>query len=401
MARRGENIRKRADGRWEARAIVGYRLTGEPVYKSVYAKTYGEVREKKKRLPNQEETKDLPVSLKKITFGQLMEDWLKYTRGHVKESTYVKYHQMNQVHIAPCLGERRLTALTSRDLENYAEEKLQRGRRNGTGGLSAKTVTDLLVVIRQALTYGERHGYPCPKGLEIHYPRQITPQIQILSYREQEVLEQKISEQVSCDEDFIYAGILLSLYAGLRIGEVCALRWEDVQLDRGTVTIQRTLMRIQSVDGSPEQGTRTKLLENMPKSSHSFRTIPLPSFLTAYLTPRKKEDDCYLLTGSICCMEPRSYYRKYQKFMKSCGLDGYNYHALRHTFATRCVEKGFDMKSLSEILGHADVSVTMRRYVHPTLDMKKEQMERLANGIIQGQICGQTGEKNTADTGPV
>lgn len=385
MARRGENIRKRADGRWEARIIVGYQLTGKPIYKSVYARTYGEVREKRRQLPQQEQKPEVSAALKKVTFGQLMEDWLQYVRGNVKESTYAKYYQMNRVHIAPSLGEKNLAALTSRDIENYTEEKLQNGRLQGQGGLGPKTVTDLLAIMKQALGFGTEHGYPCPANLEIHYPRQALPQIQILSRQEQRALEQAICRE----ENLINMGILLSLYAGLRIGEVCALRWEDFQPDRGTVKVQRTLMRIQSVDDSSRGRAKTKILVNTPKSLHSVRTIPLPTFLSDYMKEQCRPDACYLLTGTTSYMEPRNYYRKYKKVMRSCGLGSFNYHALRHTFATRCVEKGFDAKSLSEILGHADVSITMRRYVHPTLDMKKEQMERLDDGAIWGQIKGQ------------
>lgn len=387
MARRGENIRRRADGRWEARAIVGYHANGKPVYKSVYARSYSEVKEKQRQLPRLREAKEIPASLKKATFGQLMDDWLLYTQKHVKESTYAKYCQLNRVHISPCLGTRYLISLTSDDLEIYMSEKLRCGKKNGKGGLAPKTVMDILALIRQALRFGADRNYPCPPNLEIHYPRQTVPQIQILSAEEQRTLEKELFQ----NKTPVCLGILLSLYTGLRIGEVCALRWEDFQLEKSIVRVQKTLMRIQAVGSASGDGERqrTKLLVDSPKSIHSIRTIPLPSFLNAHLKSFQKPDGCYLLTGNESCMEPRNYYRKYRRLMESWGLSSFNYHALRHTFATRCVEKGFDVKTLSEILGHADVSITMRRYVHPTLDMKKEQMERLGCLFIQGQINGQ------------
>lgn len=386
MARKGENIRKRADGRWEARIIVGYGADGKAVYKSVYAKTYGEVREKKRKLY----AKDIPVKTvvadRKMTFGQLMDEWLSYTESHVKASTFAKYKQLYELHILPVLGKRCLALMTSQDMETYMLEMLRNGRRDGLGGLSPKTVSDILSLIKQAIRYGKEHDYPCPSNLVIRCPRQVIPKIQILSLLEQQILERHCWEQ----ETPLYLGILLSLYSGLRIGEVCALRWGDYEPDRGTILVERTMMRIQETDREQiEKGQpKTKLLIDSPKSACSVRTIPLPSFLNEYLRLRRKDDSCYILTGTKDYLEPRNYYRKYQKIMDECGLGGYNYHALRHTFATRCVEKGFDVKSLSEILGHADVAITLRRYVHPTMEMKRAQMERLEGNCIYGQKNG-------------
>lgn len=385
MARKGENIRKRADGRWEARVIIGYGPTGKAIYKSVYAKTYGEVREKKKRVPARESAEGIICQDRKITFSQLMDAWLSYSRNHVKESTFAKYVQLNSLHIAPLLGPRCLTMLTSQDLEDYALEMLRNGKRDGTGGLSPKTVADILNLVKQAIRFGQERGYSCPANLTVRYPKQKIPQIQILSQREQQRLEQFICGK----KEPVYLGILLSLYTGLRIGEVCALRWGDFRFDRGTVSVEKTIMRIQNTERWEAEDAKTKLLVDAPKSPSSVRTIPLPPFLMDYMQALKRPDHCYILTGGPTCLEPRNYYRKYKKIMEECGLESFNYHALRHTFATRCVEKGFDTKSLSEILGHADVSTTLRRYVHPTLEMKRRQMEKLESEIIQGQKNGQ------------
>lgn len=397
MARKGENIRKRADGRWEARIIIGYGTDGKAVYKSVYAKTYGEVREKKRRTYTEDISSGAILMDRKITLGHLMEEWLFYTKNHVKASTFAKYMQLYELHIAPVLGKRCLTLLTTQDVEAFTLEMLQKGRRSGGGGLSPKTVADILNLVKQAIRYGREHDYPCPSNLVIRCPRHTIPQIQILSSLEQQRLEHCIWEK----EDPIYLGILLSLYSGLRIGEVCALRWGDYHPDRGTIMVERTMMRIQETERSRiEDGQpKTRLLIDSPKSACSVRTIPLPSFINAYLRERKKADTHYILTGRETYLEPRNYYRKYQKIMQECGLGEYNYHALRHTFATRCVEKGFDVKSLSEILGHADAAITLRRYVHPTIEMKRLQMERLASGCICGQKDGQMGSERDDITG--
>ena len=188
--------------------------------------------------------------------------------------------------------------------------------------------------------------------------------------------KEKLETYLICHtESPVCIGILLSLYTGLRIGEVCALRWEDINFDTQTLNVNKTLMRIQ--DLSPQAKSRTKIIVGTPKTGNSIRKIPLPEGICPFLWQLRRSPSCYLLTGTTDYMEPRSYYNRYKKILCSLELNQYNYHALRHTFATRCVEHGFDVKSLSEILGHADVSTTMRRYVHPSMKTKREQMQLL------------------------
>lgn len=374
MARKGENIRKRTDGRWEARIIMGYHETGKAIYKSVYGKTYTEVR-KKRSIVMQDNMivrpKQVSISQTETTFGQLMEEWLFFMKKNVKESTYAKYCHLAKSHIQPVLGGCLLKNLDNKLLDHFTEQKLQSGKLNGQGGLSPKTVSDLLSMISQVIRFGNERGYICPKNLVIHYPKQSKPQIKILSEQQQQLLESYLFKQ----KDPVCMGILLSLYTGLRIGEVCGLKWGDIFLDEALIYIERTLMRIQNTDAGDK--AKTKIVIDKPKSECSIRVIPIPSFLLPYLQALKNEKFCYFLTGTCNYMEPRMYFKKYKIIMKQCNLAEFNYHALRHTFATRCVEKGFDMKSLSEILGHADVSTTFRRYVHPSINMKKKQMELL------------------------
>lgn len=374
MARKGENIRKRLDGRWEARIIVGYQENGKAIYKSVYGKTYTEVR-KKRNMVIQNDT-IIPInkaqaSQPEMIFEQLMDEWMSSVKQSVKESTYAKYIYLIQVHICPILGAYPLSKLNNQQLDDFVEQKLKNGKVNGEGGLSPKTVSDLLSMISQAIRFGKERGYVCVKNLTIHYPKQIKPQIKILSVQQQQRLEKHLFKQ----KDSVCMGIILSLYTGLRIGEVCGLRWEDICLEEKILYVNRTLMRIQ--DTNPDRKAKTKILIDKPKSDCSIRIIPIPSFLFSQLKPLQQDKSCYFLTGTRKYMEPRKYSQKYKAIMNDCGLDEFNYHALRHTFATRCVERGFDVKSLSEILGHADVSTTFRRYVHPSIDMKKKQMELL------------------------
>ena len=170
-------------------------------------------------------------------------------------------------------------------------------------------------------------------------------------------------------------GILICLYTGLRVDEICALHWNDISLKEKTLYIHQTLQRLQNENIN---GKKTSLILSTPKSSCSIRTIPLPDDIAVVLDnfPCKKEG--YLLTGTDSCIEPRTMQNHFKHVLKEATIEETNFHTLRHTFATRCVEAGFDIKSLSEILGHSNVNITMNRYVHPTLELKRQNMQRLS-----------------------
>ena len=184
-------------------------------------------------------------------------------------------------------------------------------------------------------------------------------------------LEQSIIEQRSLTG----LGILFTLFTGVRIGELCGLRWEDIDFREYTVRIRRTVERIADLD--PQSSQKTKVVLSVPKTESSVRIIPIPEFLMQFLLLYRCEACCYLLTGNKKYTEPHQYYVRYRKYLRRNHIEEYSFHALRHTFATRCVEAGFDPKTLSEILGHANVTTTMSIYVHPTIQQKRVQMERL------------------------
>ena len=166
------------------------------------------------------------------------------------------------------------------------------------------------------------------------------------------------------------------MFTGLRIGEICALRWEDVSFSEQTIYVHNTLQRIQDRTGEDK---KTKIVITTPKSSCSIRIIPLPDTLVDVLLSHKEVSIGYVMTNSESYIEPRTMQNHFKSALKKSGIESANFHAIRHTFATRCIELGFDVKSLSEILGHATVNITMNRYVHPTLEMKKENMQRLSS----------------------
>ena len=176
-------------------------------------------------------------------------------------------------------------------------------------------------------------------------------------------------------------GILVCLFTGIRVGELCALKWEDISFSEKTLYIHRTMQRIQIEHTQPNQeGARTKVIVTNPKSQCSVRTIPLPDKLVRILKSVPNTSSGYFLTSSETkWIEPRTMQNHFKRLLKCCEVKDANYHTLRHTFATRCVELGFDVKSLSEILGHASVNITMNRYVHPSMQLKRENMQRLSS----------------------
>lgn len=388
MGRHGENIRKRKDGRWEARIITSYEPGGKAIYRSVYGKTYMEAKEKRNDLLRRTtavstRSRKTDSSKGKITLEEVAWEWLASRKDSIKESTYAHYTNLVRRHLLPYLGQRCLYALTPEVLDGFLREKLRTGRADGKGGLSPKTVADIRSVLLQVLLYARRRQYPCAAHSHMFYPKNRQPTAKIMTREEQAKLEEVLFQ---CPSP-LHLGILTALYGGLRIGEVCALQWGDISFESGTIHIHKTMLRIQ--DLTPDAKRKTKILIDCPKTESSNRIIPMPSFLMAFLMQHRMAKDMYLLTGKRAYMEPRICLEKYKRLLARAGLEPFTFHTLRHTFATRCVENGFDAKSLSEILGHANVNTTLQRYVHPSITLKREQMNRLENISILGQSSGQ------------
>ena len=367
MARKGENIFKRRDGRWEARYIRGYELSGKIKYGFCYGRTYKEAKEKvtqcKAALMN---NTPLPVTNNRHRFAFFCEEWLQLEKGKVRESTYVKYDTILAKHILPKLGGCFPLGISTQLVEQFKRELLQ-------AGLSAKTVRDILMVLHTILKHTASQYPGLFPSVEIVYPREQKKEVRVLSFEEQ----RRFATYLQTDMDECKFGILLALLTGLRIGELCALRWENVSLENRTLHVGATMQRIRDYEGA--EGGKTKIMIGSPKSDTSIRTIPLidsAARLCGQFDPHRPA--AFLLTGTEQFMEPRQVQKRLTKYTKACGLEGVHFHTIRHTFATRCVEAGFELKSLSEILGHANTSITLDRYVHSSLDMKRANMDKLA-----------------------
>ena len=370
MARKGKNIYRRKDGRWEARYIHHYE-NGKARYRYVYGESYAEVREKRMAEQSQAAQAEIPASKSLSTFDTIAKLWLAETKISVKESSYTRYYRIVTKYLLPTLGDQMLYKLETKTINGLTEQLLREGGAK-RHSLSPKTVTDIVCVLKSIFKYSRENGYPAPNLKGLKYPPRASKGIKILSDENRK----KMESQLMNSEDLTCLGIIFTLFTGIRIGEMCGLRWEDIDFQTSTVTIRRTVIRIANLE--PGQHKKTKVVISEPKTESSVRTIPIPSFLLAYLRDRKSDDDCYLLTGKRRFVEPHQYYMQYKRYLEESGMDNHTFHELRHTFATRCVELGFDTKSLSEILGHSSITTTLSVYVHPTLQQKKQQMELLS-----------------------
>lgn len=369
MARKGENIFKRKDGRWEARYIKCYDLSGKIKYGFCYGKTYKEAKEKvtrcKAALLAGASAPTSSASIGRHRVAYFCEEWLELEKGRVKESTYDKYDTVIKKHILPNLGGCLPGALTSALVERFKQALLNEG-------LSAKTVRDILTVLHTILKYAAAQYPGIFPVVEISYPKEQKKEVRVLDLEEQRRFAAYLQE----DMDACKFGILLTLFTGLRIGELCALKWENVSLKNRTIHVAATMQRLRNQASAGNR--RTKVVIGTPKSDTSIRTIPLTekvARLCGQFDPHCPA--AFLLTGTEQFMEPRQVQKRLAKYTKECGLAGVHFHTIRHTFATRCVEAGFELKSLSEILGHANTSITLNRYVHSSMELKRENMEKL------------------------
>lgn len=360
MSRRGESIYHRKDGLWEARYVKEIDVNGKKKYGSVYGHSYREAKEKRQDALDHILLYQKAPTIRSTTVSHLAQEWLMINRGRLKPSSLQRYQGFVKNHIGPGLGAVRAVYVTTVTIHAFAENRLE-------VGLAPQSVNAVLVALHSILKYGHRqYGLPLP---EFMYLAEEKKEMRVLDQAEQK----RLVDYLLTDMDNYKLGVLTALYTGLRIGELCALRWEDIE--DNCIQVRRTMQRLKKADG-----TGTELFIGAPKTGSSIRTIPLPSFLRELIEPCRigKDGKTYFLAAFPCVVvEPRVMQYRFQKCLKVAGIEKANFHALRHTFATRCVECGFEVKSLSEILGHANVQITLNRYVHSSFELKQANMERL------------------------
>lgn len=307
-------------------------------------------------------------------FENILMLWLENNRLKIKEQTYCKYKRLISTHIIPELGHIKIPDLTSSVINRFLYEKTLNGRLDKKGGLSSSIVRTISYIINASIKSASNKGFDfydiCGNISKPHIQKK---ELSVLSVKEQKTLEKYITDNI----DNKKIGVLLSLYAGLRIGEVCALKWEDIDLEEKTINVRHTVLRIENQDSQTRE-KKTRLVLSETKTLSSNRRIPICEPLVNALKTIRKNDELYVLKGnSYPYCDPRSYQYSFHKYLSECGVRNINYHTLRHTFATRCIESGMDIKSLSEILGHANSGITLNIYVHSSLKLKRIQLERM------------------------
>jgi len=365
MAKRGENIYKRKDGRYEGRYIKGYKADGKPLFGYVYAYTYKEVKAALVQAKTTIKADKTLIITGAGTLKEYLESWMhSNVKDRVKASTYAQYYDRINKHIIPEIGQIQINHIDCSNVQDFV---------NGLNNkkLATSTIYSIVSVLHSALKEALKLNLisfnPC-EG--VYIPKKATQERRPLTRYEQIQLEQQL---IYCNE-CVTLGVLIALYAGLRIGEICALQWKDIDLLAGSIIVSKTLQRIKNFDGT----SRTLLVEGKPKSKYSIRKIPLPPGLIVKLNncAGNKYMNNYVLSGSYTPVEPRTLRAGVAKLTKSINLD-IPFHSLRHTYATRCLENNFDIHSVSELLGHSGAIVTSQVYAHSLLEHKRLLVSRL------------------------
>lgn len=305
-----------------------------------------------------------------MLYKEWLSNWLEnYVQPSAKQRTYTRYKEIVEQHIITQLGELDLSEITPYVLQCYVTELLKCGNLRTGKGLSANSVNSIITVIQNTLktaySLGMIREYA---GDKIKRPRSSEKKIECFSMSEQKKIEQYILNE----ENTRLFGVLLCLYTGLRIGELLALEWSDIDMRKGELRVNKTCHY-----GKDENGEFGRITD-IPKTQSSTRTIPIPKQLMPRLREvKKKSRSTHIVSNGSNLISIRSYQRSFASLLKKLNIQHRGFHSLRHTFATRALECGMDVKTLSEILGHKNPTVTLNRYAHSLMEHKKEMMNKL------------------------
>lgn len=304
----------------------------------------------------------------KKTIAQIIQLWKADKKQYVKKSSYSAYALLVENHLLPVFGNS--YEISNSEAQAFVFEKLRQG-------LSQKTIKDILIVLKMVMKFAAKHKWLDYHPLDIQFPTQREkPIIGVLSRCNQK----KVMQHIQSHFTFRNLGVYICLTTGIRIGELCALTWEDIDSDNGIIHIKRTIQRIYTL----EDGFRkTELLLDTPKTTNSIREIPMNKELLKMVKPVKKlvNSKFFVLTNDHKPTEPRTYRAYYKSLMKELELPDLKFHGLRHSFATRCIESNCDYKTVSVLLGHSNISTTLNLYVHPNLEQKKKAIEQMFRSL--------------------
>lgn len=304
-----------------------------------------------------------------MKYKEWLDEWLAhYVRTSSKQRTYERYSQTISVHILPNLGEHELVDLQPIVLQRFITDLLTNGNKRTGKGLSPNFVKSVISVVQNSLKTAHILGLiPEYTADRIKRPKIVEKQVECFSVAEQKKIEQYV---LGCKEPKL-KGIVLCLYTGLRIGELLALTWNDIDFSKSALSVTKTC-RDGNVNG------KHCLISDTPKTENSQRNIPLSKPILSLLRELKKDSRSdYVIADNDDCVFVRSYQRTFELLLKRLNIPHKGFHALRHTFATRALECGMDVKTLSEILGHKNATITLNRYAHSLWEHKTEMMNKL------------------------
>lgn len=307
------------------------------------------------------------VSNRTTLFKDIIDEWLIANSLSNKSSTFLKYSNIINAHIVPMLGNIPINELDARTINLYVKHKIEKGKLDGTGGLSPSYVNTMIIIINSVINFAA-HQHLCNKlEYKISKPKNRAVSPNILSNSDYATMSICLFDNT---DDTKFA-IMLSLFTGLRIGEVCALKWENIDFENLTLHVESTITRVKDNQG------KTKYIVDTPKTETSDRIIPIPKMLVKTMKEFRNKDNNFVISGSDKFTNPRTLEYRFHKTLKQMEIEDCNFHTLRHTFASKCIAVGMDVKSLSEILGHANAATTLKIYVHSSMDLKRLNMEKL------------------------
>ncbi|MFD2902537.1 tyrosine-type recombinase/integrase [Sphingobacterium anhuiense] len=299
---------------------------------------------------------------------EIIELWKTNKKQYVKKSSFSAYTLLIENHLLPVFGKN--YTIQEIEVQAFVFQKLNTG-------LSQKTIKDILIVLKMIMKFGAKNKWLVYTPFDIQFPTEREKYtIEVLSRTDQKKIMNYIQEHFT----FRNLGVYICLSSGMRIGEVCALTWEDIDTDSGIIKVNRTIQRIYVI----ENGIRkTELILDTPKTKNSIREIPINKDLLRILKPFKKivNSSFYVLTNDAKPTEPRTYRTYYKNLMKELNMPELKFHGLRHSFATRCIESNCDYKTVSVLLGHSNISTTLNLYVHPNMEQKKKAIEQMFKGL--------------------